>query len=415
MNRTTYNFIYILILAGSILVVFPSQASALTLTMGEQQFVVPANTVNSWKGSFSVPSHSNLKISTGSYQAIISDYLGLPVKKDLVRYQAYQYNPKQVYSYINDLAKNINQEASEPSLQITDGKVEEFTPPEEGITVDTYTSALTMLKTLSEKNAESPLSTSTVAPQNSLASMNDLGINELIAQGTSNFSGSPSNRKHNISVGVSKFKGVIIKPGEEFSFNKYLGPVEAEQGYKPELVIKAEGTIPELGGGLCQVSSTVFRAAMKAGLPITQRRNHAYAVQYYAPQGTDATIYPGVIDLKFINDTPASILVWPELKEGSNLTFDFYGTKDDRKVTLNTPVQFDKKSDGSMKASWKRTMTKNGETESETFSSIYRSPALYHKKEEFVPATPPASTPESPTIPSEPIGNSVAPVQTPQN
>jgi vancomycin resistance protein YoaR len=78
----------------------------------------------------------------------------------------------------------------------------------------------------------------------------------------------------------------------------------------PELVIKKEGTVPEFGGGLCQVSSTAFRAAMNGGLPITQRRNHAYAVQYYAPQGTDATIYPGVVDLKFINDTPGDILIW---------------------------------------------------------------------------------------------------------
>jgi vancomycin resistance protein YoaR len=81
-------------------------------------------------------------------------------------------------------------------------------------------------------------------------------------------------------------QGVIIKPGEEFSFNHYLGPVKAEQGFLPELVIKRTGTVPELGGGLCQVSSTTFRAAMNAGLPITQRKNHAYAVQYYSPQGT---------------------------------------------------------------------------------------------------------------------------------
>src|SRR6185369_10179137 len=116
----------------------------------------------------------------------------------------------------------------------------------------------------------------------------------------SNFKGSPKNRRHNITVGVEKMKGVIVPQGAEFSFNEHLGPVDGEHGFLPELVIKKNGTVPEFGGGLCQVSSTTFRAAMTAGLPITQRRNHAYAVQYYSPQGTDATIYPGSADLKFI-------------------------------------------------------------------------------------------------------------------
>jgi vancomycin resistance protein YoaR len=149
--------------------------------------------------------------------------------------------------------------------------------------------------------------------------------------------------------------------------------------------------VPELGGGLCQVSSTAFRAAMQAGLPIVQRKNHAYAVKYYAPQGTDATIYPGVVDLKFKNDTPGHILVWAYLKDKDNLIFDFYGTKDDRKVTLEKPLQFDRKPDGSMKASWTREINKNGTTTSETFKSVYQSPDLFKVVESFIPAA--TSTP----------------------
>ncbi len=137
---------------------------------------------------------------------------------------------------------------------------------------------------------------------------------------------------------------------------------------------------------------------MDAGLPITQRKNHSYAVQYYAPQGTDATIYPGVIDLKFLNDTPGSILVWPYLKDANTLVFDFYGTKDSREVKLGTPYQYDKKSDGSMKASWSRTVIKNGKSTTQTFSSIYQPPALFHKQEKFpTPASPNDSMPK-PTL-----------------
>ena len=210
-----------------------------------------------------------------------------------------------------------------------------------------------------QKQAE--LAVNVTLPKTQLADSNNLGIKELIAQGKSNFRGSPKNRRHNIAVGVSKFQGVIVAAGEEFSFNKNLGTVEKEQGFLPELVIKKEGTIPELGGGLCQVSTTTFRAAMEAGLPITARRNHAYAVQYYSPQGTDATIYPGSSDLKFINDTPGSILIWPHLIDKDNLVFDFYGSRDSRQVTLDKPVSYDRQPDGSMKATWTRTVVKDGE------------------------------------------------------
>jgi hypothetical protein len=169
----------------------------------------------------------------------------------------------------------------------------------------------------------------------------------------------------------------------------------------PELVIRRDkGTVPELGGGLCQVSSTTFRAAMQAGLPITQRRNHSYAVQYYAPQGTDATIYPGVIDLKFTNDTPGSILVWPYFKDDNTLIFDFYGTKDSREVILDKPYSYDRKPDGSMKASWTRTVKKGGKENKETFRSVYLPPALFHKQEQFV--NNPASPTPTQTVPSTP-------------
>ncbi len=184
--------------------------------------------------------------------------------------------------------------------------------------------------------------------------------------------------------------------------------MEASEGFKPELVIKATGTVPELGGGLCQVSSTTFRAAMKAGLPITQRRNHSYAVQYYAPQGTDATIYPGVIDLKFTNDTPGSILIWPYFPDKDTLVFDFYGTTDNREVVLDDPVVFDRQASGAMKAYWTRTVIKNGISDKDTFNSVYQSPALFHREEQFVanPASPETTTPPGPnpgTITPTPI------------
>lgn len=338
---------------------------------------------NEWRGNFTIPVNSLMKHPKHSLKDLVSKtYLNT----GKIKQETYttKYSPGKIYDWTKTIAESVNATTQEPELVIKDGRATKFTPPTIGKQLDRYNSALQILQSLELDNNEIKLSAKTTAPTKSLKETNSLGITELIGRGESKFNGSPANRRHNIKVGVSKMQGVIIDPGEEFSFNKYLGPVEADQGFKPELVIKAEGTIPELGGGLCQVSSTTFRAAMHAGLPITQRRNHSYAVQYYAPQGTDATIYPGVIDLKFTNDTENSILVWPYFKNNDYLVFDFYGTYDGRTVKLNQPSVYDKKGDGSMKATWSRTVTKNGKSNTETFSSVYKSPALFHKKEEFV-------------------------------
>lgn len=158
-----------------------------------------------------------------------------------------------------------------------------------------------------------------------------LGLKGLVSTGWTDFSGSPVNRKVNISVGAAKFNGVLIKPGEKFSFDDTLGPVEAYTGYLPELVILKDKTVPQYGGGLCQVSSTAFRAALNAGLPILARSAHAYPVGYYKPFGVDATIYLPSPDLVFQNDTPGYILIQTRII-GNKLYFDFYGTKKDGSI-----------------------------------------------------------------------------------
>ena len=156
--------------------------------------------------------------------------------------------------------------------------------------------------------------------------LTELGIVEKISTGWSTFTGSPVNRIHNIKTGASKFNQVLIKPGERFSFNTTLGPVNAATGYLPELVILVDKTVPQYGGGLCQVSSTAFRAALNAGFPIIERRAHAYPVSYYRPYGVDATIYLPKPDLVFENDSGRYVLIQTRI-EGKRLYFDFFGTK----------------------------------------------------------------------------------------
>lgn len=167
-----------------------------------------------------------------------------------------------------------------------------------------------------------------------------LGIKEVVSIGHTSYYGSPKNRMYNIGVGIGKFNGVMIPPNEVFSFNTHLGPVDGQHGFLKELVIKPEGTIPEFGGGLCQVSTTAYRAALYGGLPIVERSPHSYAVSYYSQiggHGIDATIYPGARDLRFKNDTTSHLLM-QAYTDGAEAYFIFYGTKDARKVVLEGPT-----------------------------------------------------------------------------
>lgn len=166
------------------------------------------------------------------------------------------------------------------------------------------------------------------------------GIRELVTVGESDYAGSPVNRKHNIAVGVARFNGTLIPQGAIFSFNKILGPVDAGAGYREELVILGDKTIPDYGGGLCQVSTTAYRGIWEYGFPIVKRRQHSFAVRYYGPQGTDATVYPPTVDMQFRNDSPGALLVQTHLRD-SKAYFLYYGTRDDRKTEIVGPYLWD--------------------------------------------------------------------------
>lgn len=214
----------------------------------------------------------------------------------------------------------------------------------------------------------------------SAANINELGIKELIATGESNFLGSPTNRRKNIEVAAGKLDGVLIKPGETYSLLENIGEVSEATGYLPELVIKPGKTIKEFGGGLCQIGTTMFRAAMNSGLKVVERQWHSYPVQYYDPQGTDATIYQPSPDLKFVNDTENYLLIQSEIK-GNILKFKFYGTKDGRTVRFEGPSYWDQgwAGNGSFRAKWTQIVKMpNGEERKKTFYSFYKSPELYH-------------------------------------
>ncbi len=238
-------------------------------------------------------------------------------------------------------AYGLEQEPQNAKFRLENNKVIEFQTSINGAHIGSDANTLAISKALANDAAESQtvvLATETVEPEFRTDEVNTFGIKELIGIATTSFAGSPKNRRHNIKVALEKLNGLIIAPGEEFSLNKAIGSIDADAGFKEELVIKGDKTIPEFGGGLCQIATTIFRTALKAGLPILERQNHSYRVPYYEPPvGMDATIYLPKPDFIFKNDTGAAILILGNIS-GNNLSFEFWGASDGRIAETSKPV-----------------------------------------------------------------------------
>jgi len=178
-------------------------------------------------------------------------------------------------------------------------------------------------------------------PSISRLSAGELQFDNLIAEGESRFTGSSGNRVHNIDNGSRLIDGSVIPPGETFSFNATVGPITEGNGFVEGLVIAPTRTEPGIGGGICQVSTTLFRAAFWAGLPISERWQHAYRVRYYElgpnnPPGFDAAIWQPAQDLAFTNDTPNHILIRREFDaRRQRLSFRLMGPSLEREVRLD--------------------------------------------------------------------------------
>jgi vancomycin resistance protein YoaR len=175
----------------------------------------------------------------------------------------------------------------------------------------------------------------------------DLGIRELVASHTSYFYGSSGSRIQNIQVASSRFHGVLVPPGATFSMAEVLGNISLDDGYAEALIIFGGRTIQGVGGGVCQVSTTLFRTVFFGGFPIVERHPHAYRVGYYEQTaagginvrlaGLDATVFVPVVDFKFTNDTPNWLLMETYTNAaGRSLTWKFYSTSDGRTVDWNT-------------------------------------------------------------------------------
>lgn len=249
------------------------------------------------------------------------------------------------------LSQEINIEPVNALFEFKNGRVIAFKSSKSGRMVDTEALTKRFVEQLDKLSAQaSPpahlvFSVPVVAkePLITTEQANGFGIVELIGKGESFFRGSIPGRIHNVALSASLINGILVPPRKTFSFNQALGDISAATGYKQAYVIKNGRTVLDDGGGVCQVSTTLFRAALNAGLPIVERHAHSYRVGYYEQggwkPGFDATVYAPAYDLKITNDTPTHMLI-TAITDTSNmkLTFELYGKTDGRTVTIS-PVR----------------------------------------------------------------------------
>lgn len=212
-------------------------------------------------------------------------------------------------------------------------------PSQKGRTLDVDETIARIERAVTEGPRVQELPIKVLEPAVDEHKIDEMGIRELVSRGESRFAGSSAARVHNIVTAAEKFRGVVIPPGQEVSFNRIIGDVTKENGFEDSLIIWGDRTAVGIGGGVCQVSTTLFRAAFFGGFPILERWAHGYVVSWYGEPGMDATIYTPDIDFRFLNDTGHYLLIKPELDtRRGTLAFSLYGTKPDREVEMIGPI-----------------------------------------------------------------------------
>lgn len=253
--------------------------------------------------------------------------------------------------YLSGLNTSLKKDPVDAVFKFENNRVIDFRPSQNGYVLDTANLGQQMclkIKELvdsQEKSIKYTLPTVVSEPKIKNNDVNNLGIKELLGRGVSTFKHSSEIRNFNVERGASIVNRILVAPNETFSFLKNLGDVSLENGYKKAYVIKQGKTELDVGGGICQVSTTLFRAMLNSGLNITQRQNHAYRVSYYEedmPPGYDATVFIPSPDLKFINDTGNYLLIQSSYDSKiKKLVYEIYGTSDGRKTEITNYRQWD--------------------------------------------------------------------------
>ncbi len=262
-----------------------------------------------------------------------------------------KFDDQKIASWTAQLADTVNRDPINALFEFEGNRVREFQAGKDGLqldqaqTVKDIKQAMMTLSTNQEDSYNINLKFKHTAPEITTDNVNDFGIKERIGFGESWFGHSIPGRIHNVALSASKINGVLVPPGEIFSFVKSVGEIDAAHGYQSSYIIQNGRTVLGDGGGVCQTSTTLFRAALDAGLEIVERNAHAYRVGYYEENydvGVDATIFSPSVDLKFRNDTEHYILIQTHVDTiNTYALFEIYGTKDGRVATISKSTIWD--------------------------------------------------------------------------
>lgn len=262
-----------------------------------------------------------------------------------------EYNIEIIKEFIQTWSEKVNSQPQNAVFEYDKETldVSEFKPHRDGLTIDVESTIIEVTNWLKKfengdfkadttEQFEVEIKLKKVAPDITLEKTNELGINERIGFGESYYHHSIINRVHNVGITAERISYSIVPPQNEFSFNKTLGEVSKATGYRSAYVISGGKTVLGDGGGVCQVSSTLFRSVLDAGLDVTKRLQHSYRVSYYelnSQPGFDATVYSGDVDFRFINDTDHHIIILTHVDEENRyMNIEIYGTDDGRTAEI---------------------------------------------------------------------------------
>lgn len=238
---------------------------------------------------------------------------------------------------LNRIEKQVNARKPEPAVfRNVDGRW--IAADQTGWLFDRDRTKANLLKAIRSGKGQAQVAFKEIRPRRSVALLARRGVLTHVAAGTSSYAGSPSFRERNILVGASKLDNFFIPPGHEFNFNEEIGQIDASTGFVKGFVISGGTLEKEDGGGICQVSTTIFRALYKAGLPITERHEHSHRVKYYDPVGFESTVYAPDKNLRMKNDTGAYLMIqagWDTAAK--TLRFDVFGANTGRTVNISKP------------------------------------------------------------------------------
>lgn len=240
---------------------------------------------------------------------------------------------------LDDLAREILVQPEDAGLKINPDDTVEVVPAREGLKIDVagVWHDIEEVYGNTEKNPEVKLALEKCSPRVSTREVEEMGVNGLLSAYTTTFNQADRDRSYNIKIAASALDGFIIKPSEAFSFNGVVGSRSTEAGYKNAKVIVNNELVDGLGGGVCQVSTTLYNAALLAGMEIVDRSNHSIPVSY-VPPGRDATVADNYLDFRFKNNTPSHVYMKTLVGPG-RLTVKLYGNTQYRKqVVIKTRV-----------------------------------------------------------------------------